>query len=310
MILTILIFAVALLVLLQSAGYSIRYASKIAQILRFPEFIISFFIVALISVLPEAMISIISAINGEPSLGFGTLIGSNVADLTLVLGIVTLFSKKNIKVESKILKNNWLYLILLFIPFLLGIDGNFSRIDGIILILFGIIFFFKIYFTSKKFREKKVHHKNWPIIKTLLILVISLILLVISAFITVRYAVNLSEALAIPSIIIGLTVLSIGTCLPELTFSIKSVMKEHDGLALGDILGTVITDATIIFGIVILISPFDYPLKKICLTTLAMFLSGVLVVLFMKSKKVLTKKEGLLLILFYILFIILEILIQ
>ena len=87
-------------------------------------------------------------------------------------------------------------------------------------------------------------------------------------------------------------------------------MKEHDGLALGDILGTVITDATIIFGIVILISPFSYPIKNIYLTTLAMFLSGILVVLFMKSKKVLTKKEGLLLILFYILFIILEILIQ
>jgi len=310
MILTILVFAIALVILLQSAGYSIRYSSKIARILNFPEFIISFFIVAFISILPETTLSIISAINGEPILGFGILIGSNVADLTLVLGIVVLFSKKSIKVESKILENNWLYLVLLVTPFLLGLDGKYTRIDGIVLILFGIIFFFKIYSTSKKFREKNKSVEKKQMIKIFLLLILSLGLLVFSAFITVKYAVILSEFLAIPSIIIGLTILSIGTCLPELTFSIKSVMKKHDGLALGDILGTVIIDATIIFGLVIFISPFDYSLKKIYLTTFAMFFSGVLVVLFMKSKKTITKKEGFLLILFYILFIILEMIIQ
>ena len=156
LIVDLILFLLSLLVLIRFAEYAIRYSSRIAKILRFPEFIVSFFIVALISILPEATISIISAFNGNPELGMGTLLGSNIADLTLIFGVVALFAKKEIKVESKILKNNFFYIALLSFPLILGFDGEFSRIDGLMLVVLGFLFFIRIYSESKKFPRKNL----------------------------------------------------------------------------------------------------------------------------------------------------------
>lgn len=306
MILINLAFAlVFLFILIKCASYAIRYSSRLAKALHFPEFIVSFFIIALISVLPEATIAIISALNGNPEVGLGTLLGSNVADLTLVFGIVALISSKGIKVKSKILGNNIYYIILLLFPLILGFDGRFSRGDGLILILLGILFFSKIYMDSRRY-HKEIKSVKEPFFKSLVFLILSLGVLLLSAFLTVKFAVNFANDASIPAILIGVTILAFGTCLPELIFSIKAVKKSHDGLALGDILGTVITDATIILGLVALISPFSYNPYNIYITGTAMFLAGVTVTAFMKSDRSINKREGIILILFYILFIFIE----
>jgi len=291
-------------VLIKGADWSIKYSSRLAKILRFPEFIVSFFIIAIISVLPEALISIISAFNGDAELGLGTLLGSNVADLTLVFGIVALFSSGGIKVKSKILRNNFFYLVLLLFPLLLGLDGKFSRIDGIILILLGIFFFILIYIQSTKFRKKFNQTPKGSFIKNFIWLIISLAILLTGAIYTVKYTTNFAYAAKIPEILIGITILALGTCLPELIVSIKAVKNNRDELALGDILGTVITDATIVLGTVALISPFTYDIYNFYLIGGAMFVSGIFATFFMKSDKSINKFEGLLLILFYILFVI------
>lgn len=299
-------FIIFLAVLIKCADFSIKYSSRIARVLHFPEFVVSFFIIALISCLPEAMISIISALKGEPALGLGTLFGSNIADLTLVLGIAALFSSNGIKVKSKILRNNLFYLVLLLFPIILGWDGNFSRIDGLILVLAGSVFFIKIYAESNRFRKKFDITKKEPLVKSLILLGISLCILLISANYTVQFAVGFANEIKLPAVLIGITVIALGTCLPELIFSIKSVKKNHDELALGDVLGTVITDATIILGIVALINPFEYNPYNIYVIGGAMFLAGLFVTIFMKSDKSLNKLEAVLLLLFYIIFVFLE----
>lgn len=306
LILNLLLFLVFLFTLIKCAGYAIKYSSRLAKSLHFPEFIVSFFIIALISVLPEATISIMSALEGEPELGLGTLLGSNVADLTLVFGIVALFSSSGIKVKSKILSNNFYYLILLLFPLILGFDGKFTRVDGLILVILGLLFFAKIYMDSHRFHKKFNNTKKEPIFRSLTFLIISLTILLISAFLTVKFATNFAYEVKLPAILIGLTILALGTCLPELIFSIKAVKKNHDGLALGDILGTVVTDATIILGLVALISPFSYNPYNIYVTGTAMFVAGLLVTIFMKSEKSINKREGVLLILFYIFFVFVE----
>ena len=305
-ILNLILFLLFLAILIKCSGYSIKYSSRIAKTLRMPEFSVSFFIIAVISVLPEATISIISAINGKPELGLGTLLGSNIADLTLVFGIVALFSSGGIKVQSKILRNNFFYLILLLFPLILGLDGKFSRIDGGILLLLGILFYVKIYRDSIRFRKKFNHTKKGHLIKTLILLLISLAILLTSAIFTVKYAVNFANDIKLPAILIGLTILAIGTCLPELIVSIKAVKNNRDGIALGDILGTVITDATIVLGLIALISPFSYNPANIYVAGTAMFIAGIFVTLFMKSEHTLNKTEGLILIGFYLLFVILS----
>lgn len=308
--LNLFFFIFSLVVLLNFSEYTIKYSSQLAKAMRFPEFVVSFFIIALISVLPEATIAIISALKGETGLALGTLFGSNVLDLTLVFGIASFFSFGGINVKSKILEDNFLYLVLLLFPLILGLDGRYSRIDGAILFLVGALFFLKIYLEKDKFKKKFSRAKKEPILKSSLLLILSVGVILISAYFTIKFAVSFAEGINIPKVLIGITVLAFGTCFPELVFSIKAVRKNHDDLALGDLLGTVITDATIVLGIVIMISPFNHNFRDLVVTGSAMFISGMMVLFFMKSDKKLKKIEGLFLILFYILFVFTEFLVN
>lgn len=299
-----------LFLVIKSSNFAIKYSSHLAKELEMSQFVVSFFIIAIISALPETTIAIISAINGEPELGIGTLLGGNITDLTLIFGIVALISSQGIKVKSKILRNNLLYLIMLFVPIVLGIDGKFSRIDGLILIGLGIIFLIKIYHNSTKFRKKFNHTKREPFVKSLILLILSLFALLLSAYFTVEFATDFAQGIGIPLVVIGITIIAFGTCLPELMISIKSVRTNSDEIALGDIFGTVMIDATIVMGFVALISPFNWTFSGFFVTGLTRFIAGIFVIIFMKSEKSINKTEGIVLILFYILFIFTEIMLS
>jgi len=304
------LFVIFLIVLLKSADYAIKYSSKLARAMHLQEFIVSFFVIAVVPILPEATISIMSAIQGDSQIGFGTLLGSNVADLTIVFGIVALFSSGGvsggIKVKSKLLRNDFFYIVLLLFPLLLGFDGSLSRIDGGILVVIGSLFFYKMYRDSRRFSKKFDQAKREPFKKSLIFLIITLAILITSAFLTVKYAEDFAHDVGIPAILIGVTVLALGTCLPELAFSIKAIRKDHDDLALGDILGTVVADGTVLLGIVALINPFSYAPSIMYVLGGAVFLSAVISFTFMKSEKSINKIEGMILIFFYILFIFVQ----
>src|SRR3989344_5881794 len=164
----LLLFALMLVVLVKSSHFAIIYSSRLSKNLHLSEFLTSFLIVSLISVFPETTISIISSFKNVPELGLGTLLGSNVADLTLVFAIIILFSKKGIPVKSQILKKDFIYILLLLLPIILGIDSKYSRFDGIILVSGCLLFFYSLYLTNtiKKVKKKSTHK-----IKDLLLLI-------------------------------------------------------------------------------------------------------------------------------------------
>lgn len=304
--LNLILFLASLFVLVKSAQFAVTYSSRIARVFHISEFVVSFFIVAVISCSPEATVSIMSAIQGVPEFGLGTLLGSNVADLALVFGIVALFSAKGIKVKSEILKNNVFYLVLILMPLLLGFDGHFSRIDGLLLVLGATVFFITLSMESKMFQKKYDGTKSTKWIKNTVLLAISLAFLIAAAYYTVKFGVNFANEVKIPAYLVALTMVAIGSCLPELIFSINAVKKRHSELALGDILGTVIIDATLLVGILALISPFNFNLAIIYVTGTMMFIAGVLLTTFIKSGKVLSKKEGIFLLMFYLFSLIME----
>jgi len=307
MIITNLVFfLVFLFILIKCVDYAIKYSSRLAKVLRFPEFIVSFFIIALVCCLPEATVSIISAFNGNPGLGFGVLLGAKIADLTLVLGIITLFSSNGINIKSKTLKNNFYYFGILLFPLIFGLDGKFTRIEGFIFVLFGSLFLVKIYRDRCKFRKKLDYTERRLFFKSLIFLLLSLIFLLLSAYLTVEFATNFAIDVNIPVMLIGLTIIALGTCLPELIFSIKTVRINHEDLALGDLLGSIIIDATIFLGIIILVSPFSLSLVSAYTIGISLFLAGILVLIFMKSDRSINKKEGLILILIYIAFVFMQ----
>jgi len=300
-----------LILLINSAEFSIKYSKIVARRMRLPYLIVSFFIVAIISSLPEGFIAVISAIQGNPEFGMGTLIGSNVADLTLVFGLAILISgSAGISIKSSVLKRDFFYLALLFFPVLAGLDGSYSRLDGVILLFAGLSFFFSLYLQSRKIK-KEVDRPNFlQFIKSLALLIVSLSVLTISANYAIKYGVLFAKAINVPSVLVSLTVVSIGTCLPELIFSIKSLKYHHDELVLGDVFGTVISDATVYLGIMALIKPFSFNPLLIYVTGFSMFFAGVISTIFLNTDKSLSKKEGILLLVFYAVYLIVQIIIN
>lgn len=304
MINSLFILIVALFLIIKGATFSTRYAARLAENFHLSKYTVGFIIVAVISILPEAFISINSAIEGVPAFGLGTLFGSNIADLTLVFAILVAVAHRGLRIESKILKNNRTYPFILLLPLVLGLDGFFSRAEGISLIIAGAVFYLIAFRNGTE--ESLIPTSADGKYKNFLSLLAGMVMLLVGAHFTVTSASELANFLGINSILIGMLVVGLGTTIPELLFSLKSVQKHEDSLAVGDILGTVLADATILVGIIALISPFTFPIKIIYITGLFMLTAAIILFYFMKSGRIISKKEAWLLLLFWLVFVLVE----
>ena len=306
----IFILFILLFVLGKSASWAVRAAVGLSRIMGLTELVISVIVVTIISILPETIISVLSALHGVPSLGLGTLLGSNVADLTVVFGVVALAARRPVGVEETFIKKDYVFLAFLLLPLILGFTGYYSRLDGILLILGSLVFFYIMSKVKTHSRKAHISIHDTSLIKNLAALAAGLLLMGASAYYTVEYAQGMAEGLGIAPALIGLLVVALGTTLPELIFSVRAVRRNHSTLALGDVLGTVITDATLVLGIIALIHPFSFNPRLIIVTGIFMLLSGLLALHLLRSDRALTKPEGLLLLLFYVLFIMIEFLLR
>ncbi|MFA5109553.1 MAG: sodium:calcium antiporter [Patescibacteria group bacterium] len=303
MLLSFVFLLISLFIVIKSANFAIRYSTYLAENFNLPKYIIGFAVVAVISILPETFISVASAIEKIPSFGLGTLFGSNVADMTLIFALVIFFSGRKLKIESRLIKNRFLHIGAMVVPILLGLNGYYSRLDGVLLILVGVMFYYII--LKKNIYVVGVNREKFKI-KYLIFLLFSMGGLLLGSHFTVKYGVELASGLNVSPILIGMLVVGLGTTLPELFFSIKAAKHHHDDLALGDILGTVVADATIVVGTMALINPFSFNLNIIYVTGVFMFLAIFLLFHFMKSDRILSKKEAILLFIFYIIFVFTE----
>lgn len=306
MILNLVIFCISLFLVIKGATLSTKYATGVAESFGLSKYVVGFIIIAIISILPETLITINSGLTGNPSFGLGTLLGSNVADLTLVFVITVAVAKRGIKIESKIIKNNVIYPFILLLPIILGMDGSYTRLEGVILILIGLIFYFlAIRGGLTENAEGLVPKSNKY--KNSFYLLLSMVILLVGAHFTVTSATGLAENIGISPIFIGMFVVGLGTVIPELLFSVKAIKKNDDSLAVGDLLGTVLADATIVVGLLALITPFNFPVKIIYVTGVFMVMASFLLFYFMRSGKTLTQKESFMLFMFWVLFVLIEV---
>lgn len=307
----VILLVLLLIVLGKSASWAIRSAVGLARIIGLTEFVISLVVITLISILPETIISILAALQGSPALGLGTLIGSNVADLALVFGAVSVFAPHAIGAEPAFIKDDYVFLGFLLLPLILGFTGHYSQLDGIILVIASIIFFF-VMAEAKRRRGGHLHpyygisHSPLSAIKDFLMLAVSLSIMGAAAYYAVEYAGGVARIIGVAPALIGLLVIAPGTCLPELIFSVRSVRRHHNTMAFGDILGTVIIDATLVLGVVALIHPFAFNPRIIIVTGIFMLLAALLFFSFLRTGRRLTQEEGMLLLVFYALFVIVE----
>lgn len=298
------IFIVALFMVIRGATMATKHSELLAHSFRLSKYIVGFTIVAIISILPETFISINAAAEGIPSFGLGVLFGSNIADLTLIFAIIIFFARRGLKVESKILKNHNVYPFLLLLPLVLGFDGYFSRLEGIALIIAGAVFYYSALkngtngITVPKSTDGRYKH--------ILMLTFGMVILLVGSHFTVTSATSLANYFGVNPILISMLIVGLGTTIPELFFSLRSVKENDDALAIGDILGTVLADATIVVGVLALINPFSFPQRIIYITGMFMIAASILLFHFMASGKTISKREGFLLLGFWIIFVLTE----
>ncbi len=300
----IVIFTFSLLLLVRGATLSTRYAALLAESFRLSKYTVGFIIVAVISILPETFVSMNAAIEGIPSFALAMLFASNVADLTLLFAIIIGIVGRGMRVESKILENNRVFPLLLLLPLVLGFDRHFSRMDGLTLIIAGGVFYYLALkkgvdgSTIPRDRSGRVHDA--------LFLILGLGMLIIGSHYTVETSTMLASDLGIPSVLIAIFVVGLGTTMPEFFFSLNAVKKRHTELAVGDLLGTVLADATIVVGLLALVNPFSFALRIILIPGVFMVLSSLLLFSFMRSGRLLSRKEAWVLLGFWLLFVVIE----
>lgn len=302
-------FIVACIVLIVCGVYLVKSLAKIAKFLGITQFSAAFIIMAFATSIPELFVGVSSALAGNPDLSLGNIIGANIINLTLISGIIVL-SAREIKFKSKRVGGDvyFMMIILLLVNVLFFIGRELSRIDGLILLgLFGL-HGFQVFRKRKKYREKVKNGRavfgrfGW-----LLIFLIALVGLFISSNFVVRSAVGLAVDLNLSKMMIGLFFISFATSLPELVFGLSASELRHKEMAIGDQIGSVVTNAGLILGIVALIHPITADFIPFIVSGIFMFISGFIFVTFVKSGGKLEKYEGISLILIYVLFVIFEV---
>jgi len=301
---SLLLVCVGLIIVIFTADIAIKRLLNLSRHFKLTEFSTSFIIAGIIAVLPELSIGIIAALNGSSSLGFGVILGANVADLTLVLGLVLVLSK-HLSLDSSTIKHIRVSILALVLPVAMFFDGEISRIDGLLLVGVFAAYIFYMLKTKSPEDTTKMSQGKRRFAKDFTILIISLVLLFVGGNIITNSSQELSMLLGLPLFVIGLVV-AIGTCLPEMAFAVRASRTEHAELGLGNIFGNVLADSMLTIGIIALIQPIRPMYPNLAFATgLFMLFSGVLVIL-LSRKQELTRKHGILLTACYIGFIAMQ----
>ena len=280
--------AAGIIILVFSADKFVEGAAVVAKRLGLPPLLIGMLVIGFGSSAPEMVISALSSYQGNPNLALGNAFGSNITNIALILGITALISP--ISVESSVLQRELPLLAFATITAgsLLYLDGNLSRTDGFILIgLFTMIMAWSIRAGMKSEQDhfaevvEQEFSEPMPMSKAVTFLVGGLIFLILSSRLLVWGGVEIAHELGISDLIIGLTIVAVGTSLPELASCIAAVRKNEHDLALGNVIGSNLFNTTIVVGISGSIAPtvvesalLTRDLPVLAILTAALFIMG------------------------------------
>jgi len=294
------ILGFSLAVVAYSATLIINAVEKIEEATGLGEVTIGFILLSIVTSLPEFMVATFSSLSGVAGISVGDILGSNVFNISLVLGICALI--RPFKVAGKSLEElSELLLFSSLIPLILTQSMFPNELVGIALI--GFFIFFAYFSVKRKIVLVKKEHPRPELNKPHIAL--TLLLGVAGTFLGARFAVESATAVAqilgIPLVVIGAKIVAIGTSLPELAVDSTAVRRGRYELALGDILGSNLTNLTLIFGTLLITSPLTVNLTAFSLEVTFILISSITIWYFL-SKGRFSQREGLTLVLLYVLF--------
>lgn len=280
MFISIVLFIIGLVLLIFCGEWFVDGATGIARKFHIPELIIGATVVSIGTTLPEVMVSADAAIKGQGATAYGNAIGSIICNTALILAIT--IAVKPSKVDKKSLKTPVIFFFVAALIYVLNayIFKRFSLASGIVLLSVFVIYMIYTVITTKKRmaqevkttepveenqneeEEEKKEKKEKPVWQNILLLVVGAIGIAFGANLLVDNGVIIAGAMGVPESVIALTMIALGTSLPELVTAITSLVKGHGSLSLGNIIGANFFNLVLVSGISTTLSPFDLPVEK------------------------------------------------
>ncbi len=311
MLLNVLLIIVGFALLIKGADFLVSGSSKIAKKFHIPEIIIGLTIVSIGTSMPELFVSITSAVEGYSDMALGNVIGSNICNLLLILGLSSVIRPIKFQRETRIIELP-LSLILTIIFWIICFSNNFiSKAEGILLlVLFLGFIIYTIYMglhgdkSEKKSQEVLKEEKGkFFIFKNIVYIIIGIIALKYGGDFVVDNSVEIAELFNISDAIISLTILAIGTSLPELVTSVTAAIKGNSDIAIGNIIGSNIFNMLMIIGVSASIKPITYnPSYNIQMIILLIAIVFLALFPFIKPKNEMSRGNGIVYIIIYIVY--------
>ena len=306
----ILILIIGLILILLGANFLIDGASSIARRSGLSEFVIGLTIVGIGTSAPEMVVSFISAINGNSDMAIGNVVGSNIFNTMFILGITSIISPLFItstNMKRDIPMNIFVTMLLIITGLnrtILGVGENIlTKIDGILFLLIFAGYLYISFKKDNKEEENESPEKSKKVFVSIILLILGFAGLIFGGKLFISSATNISKALGVSDAFIAITVMAVGTSLPELATCVVAALKGKGQLALGNVLGSNISNILLILGGASLIHPLG--IESITSVDLGMILLCSIFILasaFLFKKKHIDKVEGIALIIMHLLY--------
>ena len=297
----LLIFGFVLLI--KGADLFVGGASNIAKYFKIPSIIIGLTLVAFGTSAPEAAVSITAAINKSADIAISNIVGSNIFNLLCVLGITSLFT--DVVADREVIRKDYklsifcalLLLVLILVNFIFGHSLVLGRVGGIILLIVLGFYLYNMIKNAKIDKEENNVIQTKFNVKDVIFVIIGLAMVVFGGDLTVDNATLIAKAWGMSERFIGLTIVAIGTSLPELCTSLVALYKGENDIAVGNVIGSNIFNILFILGATSFISPLNIGIESII--DLMILIVGCIGVLFMFDDLKIKKHEGISMLMFY-----------
>lgn len=306
----IILIIIGFILLIKGADILVEGSSAIAKKMHISEIIIGLTIVSIGTSMPELVVSTTSAIEGYSDMSVGNIIGSNICNLLLILGLSAIIKPVKFQQQTKWIENPLSIILTMIFCVMCNINQDINRTEGALLIVLFILFLIYTVVMGIKSQKKEIimqleETKKISTLKNIMLIILGIAILKIGGDLVVYNSEQIARILKISDKIISLTIVAIGTSLPELVTSVTAAIKGDSDIAIGNIVGSNIFNMLLIIGLSALITPINYNITynaQIIILFIGMIL--MLIFPFIKPKNIMSRTNGLICVILYIIYLI------
>jgi cation:H+ antiporter len=301
----VVIFILAMGGLIFGADFIVSQSERIALRFNISEFIIGSTLVALGTSLPEMASSIAASLDNKPEIAIANAVGSNIMNITLVLAVIFIVTKKFVPKRDFFAKDSIWALMPILMFLLMAIDGVIDHFDAILLMILMVAYLLFLIEDAKGVGTETLEEdakKKFSWLRSIVLLMLGFIFVVIGAYFAVDSASNIAKSFGVSEWIIGVILLSFGTSLPELVVSVSAALKGKTEMAIGNIIGSNLANTTMVIGSAALVGDLSINLEKYAFD-LALMTVATIMLVYITANKLYSRPAGVSLLILLALFL-------